>query len=144
MGRHNLRCVRSMVLMICVGLTSATSTVVKSSPTQRQAAKKTETDSQSKPVAEQAQLRVQLKQASEEFKSNLERLLVLYEADANRAEERLPKMKELLAQGLVTRGEVQTTEDAAAREVTLPLYPGMCEDDVVTVTQAIRQALHLS
>jgi dTDP-4-amino-4,6-dideoxygalactose transaminase len=36
------------------------------------------------------------------------------------------------------------TEDAAAREVTLPLYPGMCEDDVVTVTQAIRQALHLS
>jgi len=82
---------------------------------QGQTAKKTETDSQSKPVAAPAQLRAQLKQASDEFKSNLERLLALYEADANRAEEQLPKMKELLAQGLVTRGEVQTAEDAAVR-----------------------------
>src|SRR6185369_9654521 len=115
MRRHNLRYVRFMIVMICVGLTSATSTVVKSSMAQGQTAKKTETDSQSKPVAEPAQLRAQLKQASDEFKSNLERLLALYEADANRAEEQLPKMKELLAQGLVTRGEVQTAEDAAVR-----------------------------
>jgi hypothetical protein len=115
MRRHNLRCVRFMVVMICVGLTSATSTVVKSSLAQGQTAKKTESDSQSKQVKEPAQLRAQLKQASDEFKSNLERLLVLYEAGANRAEEQLPKMKELLAQGLVTRGEVQTAEDAAAR-----------------------------
>ena len=115
MRRHNLRCVRFMVVMICVGLTSATSTVVKSSMAQGQTAKKTETDSQSKPVAAPAQLRAQLKQASDEFKSNLERLLALYEADANRAEGQLPKMKELLAQGLVTRGEVQTAEDAAVR-----------------------------
>jgi len=115
MRRHNLRCVRLMVVMICVGLMSATSTVVKSSLAQGQSAKKTETDSQSKQVKEPVQLRAQLKQAGDEFKSNLERLLVLYEADAKRAEEQLPKMKELLAQGLVTRGEVQTAEDAAAR-----------------------------
>jgi len=112
MGRHEFQCVRFIVLMICVGLMSAAFTVVKA---QGQTAKKTETDSQSKPGTEPAQLRAQLKQASDEFKSNLERLLVLYEADANRAEERLPKMKELLAQGLVTRGEVQTAEDVAGR-----------------------------
>ena len=36
------------------------------------------------------------------------------------------------------------TEDAAAREVTLPLYPGMSEDNVITVVQALSQALHPS
>lgn len=33
------------------------------------------------------------------------------------------------------------TEALAAREVTLPLYPGMSDQDVLTVTQAIEQAL---
>ena len=36
------------------------------------------------------------------------------------------------------------TEDVAAREVTLPLYPGMSEDDVLTVVQALSKALSLS
>lgn len=59
--------------------------------------------------------RAQLSQARNEYKSSLEQLLSLYEADAKRAEERLPKMKELLEQGLVTRRDVETAEDAAAR-----------------------------
>jgi dTDP-4-amino-4,6-dideoxygalactose transaminase len=33
------------------------------------------------------------------------------------------------------------TEDVSAREVTLPLYPMLAEDDVITIVQAIRAAL---
>jgi dTDP-4-amino-4,6-dideoxygalactose transaminase len=36
------------------------------------------------------------------------------------------------------------TEDAAGREVTLPLYPGMSEENVITVVQALSQVLHTS
>ena len=59
--------------------------------------------------------RAQLSQARSEYKSSLEQLLSLYEADAKRAEERLPKMKELFEQGLVTRRDLETADDAAAR-----------------------------
>lgn len=113
--------VRFTLPMMCAGLALAMTTAVKPSWAQQrsdvktQAAKKTETASQSKQATEPARLRAQLKEASDEYKSNLERLLGLYEADAKRAEERLPKIKELLAQGLVTRREVETAEDAAAQ-----------------------------
>jgi len=33
------------------------------------------------------------------------------------------------------------TEDVSAREVTLPLYPTLAEDDVITIVQAVRAAL---
>ena len=33
------------------------------------------------------------------------------------------------------------TEDVSAREVTLPLYPALAEDDVITVVEAVREAL---
>ena len=36
------------------------------------------------------------------------------------------------------------TEAVAEREVTLPLYPGLREEDIVTVAQAVAQALHQS
>ena len=39
----------------------------------------------------------------------------IYEADAKQAEGRLQKLKELCAQGLITRREMETSEDAAAR-----------------------------
>jgi hypothetical protein len=76
---------------------------------------RTEAASVSKEVSEPVRLRAQLSQARSEYKSSLEQLLSLYEADAKRAEERLPKMKELYEQGLVTRRDVETAEDAAAR-----------------------------
>jgi dTDP-4-amino-4,6-dideoxygalactose transaminase len=40
-----------------------------------------------------------------------------------------------------TDGKLSLTEDVAAREVTLPLYPTMTETDVLTVVNAIREAL---
>jgi outer membrane efflux protein len=67
------------------------------------------------PSQAQQKLDAQLDRAATEYKSSLEQLLTLYERDSKRAEERLTTARELLAQGLVTRREVETAEDAAAR-----------------------------
>jgi hypothetical protein len=63
----------------------------------------------------QQRLDAQLERATTEHKSNLEQLVTLYEAESRRSEERLTKMRELLAQGLITRREVDTLEEAVAR-----------------------------
>jgi len=60
-------------------------------------------------------LRTELAEATRDYKANLERLVTIYEAEAKQAEGRLEKMKELSAQGLVTRTEVEASQDAAAR-----------------------------
>src|SRR5262249_17917939 len=64
----------------------------------------------------QAQQKVdaQLEQAATDYKSSLDRLLALYERDSKRAEDRLTTVRELFAQGLVTRRELEAAEDAAA------------------------------
>ena len=67
------------------------------------------------PSQAQQKLDAQLQRAATEYKSKIEQLLTLYEGESKRAEDQLTKMRELLAQGLVTRGEVETAEDAAAR-----------------------------
>ena len=93
MRRHNIE---RMGLMMCAGLALAMSiTVQPSQAQQRQDA--------------------QLQRAMTEFKSNLEQLVTLYESESKRAEAQLAKVKELLAQGLVTRSELETAEDAATR-----------------------------
>jgi Outer membrane efflux protein len=95
MGRHRKQNVRFMLLMFA-GLTLAMLSGVESSQAQQ------------KPDA-------QLERAATEYKSNLGQLLTIYEADAKRAEEQLTKVRELLAQGLVTRREVDTAEVTAVR-----------------------------
>jgi hypothetical protein len=67
------------------------------------------------PAQAQQKPDAQLERAATEYKSNLGQLLTIYEGNSKRAEERLTKVRELLAQGLVTRREVETAEDAAAR-----------------------------
>jgi hypothetical protein len=106
---------RLMLVMICVGLVFTMSPAVEPSWAQSLSGKQTQTASSVKPPTVPNRQSAQLQQAGDEYKSNLEQLLSLQLADAQRAEERLPKMKELLAQGLVTRREVDTAEDAAAR-----------------------------
>jgi hypothetical protein len=66
-------------------------------------------------ASQPARLRAQLAQATSEYKSSLAQLLSLFEADAERADERLAKTKDLYAQSLVSRREVETAEDVAAR-----------------------------
>ena len=63
----------------------------------------------------QAQQRLGAQLQTTEYKSKLERLLNLYEGEAKQADAQLTKVKELLALGLVTRSELKTAEDAAAR-----------------------------
>lgn len=38
-------------------------------------------------------------------------------------------------------GGLRVTEDVSRREVTLPLYPGLTQDDVLFVAQAVQHAL---
>ena len=40
-----------------------------------------------------------------------------------------------------TRASLPVTEEVVAREVTLPLYPGLSENDVLTVAQAVQNAM---
>ena len=73
---------------------------------------------QSKPAAgpetELARLRAQFVQATKDYKASLEQLLPFYEADVKRADERLAKTKELYAQGIVSKREVERDEAATA------------------------------
>lgn len=41
----------------------------------------------------------------------------------------------------IRQKELPVTEDAARREVTLPLYPGMSDEDVLTVVNAVKESL---
>ena len=70
------------------------------------------------PAAEAARLREQFVQATKDYKASLEKLLPFYEADVKRKEEKLAKTKELYAEGLVARHDIEKdeTEAASARE----------------------------
>jgi hypothetical protein len=74
-----------------------------------------QTASQSTRRAEPDGLLADLKQASDDYKSHVEQLLTLYEAESRQAEAQLTKARELLAHGLVTRGGVEPAEQAAAQ-----------------------------
>src|ERR1041384_4864139 len=127
MGRGKIQGLRFMMLLLCAWL--ASSLAVPARAQQRSNAKtqrtKTEAAAPSKPESERAgapsRLRAQLAEARSEYKSSLEQLRALYETDAQQAAERLTKLKELYAQGLATRREMETAEDAAtsAREKTV-------------------------
>jgi len=41
-----------------------------------------------------------------------------------------------------SRPSLPVTEEVVGREVTLPLYPGLTENDVLTVVQAVKQAMN--
>jgi hypothetical protein len=96
MKRHNIQRVRYMFVTMCAGLALAMAIAVE-------------------PSQAQQKLDAQLQRATTEYKSNLEQLLTLYEGEAKRAEAQLANVKELLAQGLVTRSELETAEDSVTR-----------------------------
>jgi dTDP-4-amino-4,6-dideoxygalactose transaminase len=48
----------------------------------------------------------------------------------------------IYSEGTKSRWDLPITEDVANREVTLPLYPTMSEEDVSTVVQSVRDSLH--
>ena len=115
MKLDKIQAVRFMLVMICVGLAFAMSTAVEPSLAQTQRGKQTETASSLKPATVPKRLSAPLQQAGDEYKSNLEQLLTLYEGESKRSEAQLTKVKELLAQGLVTRSELEVAEDSLTR-----------------------------
>jgi hypothetical protein len=98
--------------LVCAGL--ALGLLLAAAPARGQQIQGTD-QTASKPESERLRLRTQLAEATREYKANLEKLVVIYEADAKQAEERLQKMRELCAQKLITRRELETSADAAAR-----------------------------
>jgi hypothetical protein len=115
MKQHQTQGVRFMLVMICVGVAFAMSTAVESSWAQTQGEKQTESASLLKPATVPKRPSAQLQQTGDEYKSNLEQLLTLYEGESKRSEAQITKVKELLAQGLVTRSELEMAEDSLKR-----------------------------
>lgn len=114
MRPDKIQCLRDLALLMCALLALDLAVEVKPSSAQQRSA----VDRQNRkedPDADSTRLRAQFEMATSEYKSNLEQLLAHYEADKKKAEEQLPMTKELFAQGLITRGELQRAEDVAAR-----------------------------
>ena len=112
LSRAKTRSVQLTFPLVCAGLALCLSLAAAPARGQKiQGRDETPSKSESEP----ARLRSQLTEATREYKANLEKLVAIYEADAKQAEGRLQKMKELCAQRLITRREMETSEDAAAR-----------------------------
>ena len=111
LSRAKTRSVQLTFSLVCTGL--ALSLSLAAAPARGQKIQGRD-ETPSKSESEPARLRSQLTEATREYKTNLEKLVAIYEADAKQAEGRLQKIKELFAQGLITRREMETSEDAAA------------------------------
>jgi hypothetical protein len=66
------------------------------------------------PQSELARLREELVQSTKEYKASLEQLVALYEKEVKKADERVTKTKELYAEGLVSKRELEREEEVAA------------------------------
>jgi len=107
----------TLVLSPCVPAAGARQ---KSRPSARaKKGKATQSKAEPQPVSELAQLRAKLVQATKDYKTSLEQLVSLYEADVKRADERVVKSRELFDAGLVSKREldadVQAAENARAK-----------------------------
>jgi hypothetical protein len=89
--------------------------LLAAAPVHGQQTRQDKDETTSKSESEPTRLRTELAEATREYKANLEKLVAIYEADATQAEGRIQKLKELCAQGLITRREMETSADAAAR-----------------------------
>lgn len=65
-----------------------------------------------RPVDELTKLREEYVNASKEYRASLEKLLVIYEASARKAEERVTQSKKLFSEGLIARASVEESEHA--------------------------------
>jgi len=80
-------------------------------------AQKKKTKSKSKPAApaattELAKLREEYIAKTKEYKASLEKLLVFHDADVKKAEEKLDTAKQLFAEGLIAKGQLEENQRA--------------------------------
>jgi hypothetical protein len=66
------------------------------------------------PQDELARLREELVRSTKEYKTSLEQLLALYEKEVKKTDERVSKTKELYAEGLVSKRELEREEEVAS------------------------------
>lgn len=64
------------------------------------------------PASELTRLREEFVKATNDYKASLEKLLVFYEADVKRAEERVAVSEKLLAEGLIARTQFEENQRA--------------------------------
>ncbi|HEX5876383.1 MAG TPA: hypothetical protein VFY60_17165 [Pyrinomonadaceae bacterium] len=82
------------------------------------------------PVTELAKLREEFIKATNDYKTSLGKLLKMYEANVKKAEEKLELSKKLLADGLISKAQVQENERALAA----------AEEKVTTTRHQVTQA----
>ena len=82
------------------------------------------------PVTELEKLREEFIKATNEYKTSLGKLLAIYEANVKKAEEKLGLSKKLLADGLISKAQVQDNEHALAA----------AEEKVATTRHQVTQA----
>ena len=111
-SRARTRALQLTLPLVCASL--ALCSFLAAAPARGQQMIKGRNETPSKSESEPTRFRTQLAEATGEYRANLEKLVAIYEADAKEAEGRLQKLKELCAQGLITRREMETSEDAAA------------------------------
>ena len=66
------------------------------------------------PPSELEKLREEFVKATNEYKASLEKLLAIYEGNVTKAEEKVTQAKQLLAEGLIARAQVEESEHAVA------------------------------
>ena len=65
-----------------------------------------------KPASELAKLREEFIKATNDYKASLEKLVVFYEADVKRSEDKLAVSQKLLAEGLIAKAQVEENQRA--------------------------------
>ena len=66
------------------------------------------------PVSELAKLRDEYVKATNEYKASLQKLVVFYEADVKKTEEKLTVAEKLFADGLIAKGQLEENQRAVA------------------------------
>lgn len=93
------------------------------------------------PLSEVAQLRAKFVEATKEYKTSLEELLTLYEAEVKRADERVTKSRELYQAGLVSKRALDDDELLAeTARAKVARVEGQLKSADVQITQTLVEA----
>jgi len=90
------------------------------------------------PASELSKLRDQYIQATKEYQASLKRLLTLYQESARKAEQRVAQSQKLLADGLISKVELEKSESALA---DANLKVSGVEQQITTADTTIAQTL---
>jgi hypothetical protein len=90
------------------------------------------------PVSELSKLRDEYIKATKEYQASLKRLLTLYQDSASKAEQRVAQSQKLLADGLISKVELEKSESALA---DANLKVSGVQQQIATADTTIAQAL---